>query len=396
MKPDTIKQNLNTQTMTIDLEKDLFHKTGIEEIISVESLKKLLETVEKPNHYIGFEISGKIHLGTGIGTMKVVRKLQELGFTCKIFLADWHTWINDKLGGDREFIKRAAREFFIPMFDACADIAGADKSKIEYILGSDLYNNTEDYWATLINAAKKTTLSRMQRSVTIMGRKEGENMDFAKLIYPIMQVADIFALDAHVAHAGTDQRKAHVVALECADQITINPLQDDEGNVLKPVCIHHHLTMGLSTPSVWPLTDEMKKDPTISEELKMSKSKPGSAIFVTDSEDVIRASIKKAFCPPQEIDYNPVLDWIKSFVFDLLPDGETWTVERPEKWGGNVAYENIEDLKKDYKDDKIAGEDLKNNLAEWLVNLLEPTRKLTEDPNIKEILEKIESYSVKR
>ena len=377
-------------------ENNLKHKSGIEEILSFESFEKLLKDVKHPKHYIGFEISGKVHLGTGISTMKVIKKLQEYGFSCQILLADWHTWINDKLGGDRDFIHQVALEYFKPVFEICAEIVGADKSKIEYVLGSDLYEKDKNYWANLINVAKKTTLSRMQRSITIMGRKEGENMDFSKLIYPVMQVADIFALKANVAHAGMDQRKIHVVALDCADQITIDPLLDDQGNTIKPVCIHHHLSMGLSTPPVWPITDEMKKDPAISESLKMSKSKPGSAIFVTDSEETIRNSIKKAFCPPLIIEYNPIIDWINSFVFDLLPDQKAWVVKRDEKWGGNVQYTNIEQLKQDYIEDKISGQDLKNNLADWLVELLEPARIFAQTDKIKSIIQRIESYSISK
>lgn len=396
MKPDTITHNSAQSTMTIDVETDLFHKTGIEEVLSMDRFKELLENVENRHHYIGFEISGKVHLGTGLGTMKVIKKLQEYGFTCKIFLADWHTWINDKLGGDREFIEKVAKEFFIPVFNICADIVGADKDKIQFVFGTDLYKTDALYWETLINVAKNTNLSRMQRSVTVMGRKENDSLDFAKLIYPVMQAADVFALNAHVAHGGMDQRKIHVVAIEVGDNIKTEPLKNDKGEVLKPVCIHHHLTMGLSTPSVWPLTDEMKKDPAISEDLKMSKSKPGSAIFVTDSEETIRTLIKKAFCPPKEINYNPILDWINSFVFDLLPDNESWTIQRDAKWGGNVEYKNIEDLKKDYAEDKISGEDLKNNLANWLIELLKPAREFGELQSTKDIIEKIESFSAKR
>ena len=69
----------------------------------------------------------------------------------------------------------------------------------------------------------------MQRSITILGRKEGEQHDFAKLIYPAMQAADIFALGVHIAQAGMDQRKAHVVARDVATKMRINPLRDASG-----------------------------------------------------------------------------------------------------------------------------------------------------------------------
>ncbi|MEI7604429.1 MAG: tyrosine--tRNA ligase [bacterium] len=375
---------------------NILHKTGIQEILSEQDLIYILENVKNPNHYIGFEISGKLHIGQGIGTMKVIKKLQELGVHCTIFLADMHTLINDKLGGDKLFIRKTAKEYFIPAFNACAKIVGADPDKITYILGSELYASSPEYIETLMEVSKNTTLARMTRSVTIMGRKEGDSIDFSKLLYPPMQVADIFTMNIHIAHAGMDQRKAHVIAIDTADKIKNRSIKDDKGNKIKPVAIHHKLVKGLAAPSIWPLTDEQKNDSSVMESLKMSKSKPGSAIFVTDSEEVIKSTMKKAFCPPLDVEYNPIIDWIDAFVFDLIKDGEKWLVKRDEKWGGNVEYTNIDQVKKDYMDDKISGQDLKNNLADWLVELLAPARKLTEDQNIRDIISGIEKYQVKR
>ena len=97
------------------------------------------------------------------------------------------------------------------------------------MLGTDLYHHNDAYWATLIDVAKNTSLARMQRSITILGRREGESVDFAKLIYPPMQVADIFIQGINLAHAGMDQRKAHVVARDVAAKMRVSPLRDANG-----------------------------------------------------------------------------------------------------------------------------------------------------------------------
>lgn len=41
----------------------------------------------------------------------------------------------------------------------------------------------------------------------------------------------------------------------------------------------------------------------------MSKSNPDSAIFMEDSAKEVEKKIKKAYCPPQVIDQNPILDY---------------------------------------------------------------------------------------
>ena len=98
---------------------------------------------------------------------------------------------------------------------------------MEFVLASDLYRDDDEYWATVIEVSKNTTLARMQRSISIMGRQERESIDFAKLIYPAMQAADIFTLGVHIAHAGMDQRKAHVIARDVATQMRIHAVRGD-------------------------------------------------------------------------------------------------------------------------------------------------------------------------
>ena len=72
-------------------------KNNTEEIMTEEDLKLLLDSRTKIKHYIGFEISGKIHLGTGLMCMSKVKDFMDAGIDCSIFLADWHSWINYKL-----------------------------------------------------------------------------------------------------------------------------------------------------------------------------------------------------------------------------------------------------------------------------------------------------------
>lgn len=47
---------------------DLIIRDPIEEVVTRDELKGLLETVAYPKHYIGLEVSGKLHLGSLILT----------------------------------------------------------------------------------------------------------------------------------------------------------------------------------------------------------------------------------------------------------------------------------------------------------------------------------------
>src|SRR3990167_4612403 len=245
-----------------------------EEIITPENLEFLLKSEKPLKHYIGFEISGKIHLGTGSVCMRKVKDFADAGVKVNIFLADYHTWINDKLGGDLENIKRVAVGYFKEGLSIAYQCLGGEPKDLNFILGSDFYHNNDKFWLTLIEVGKNTTLSRMQRSITILGRKEGGEVDFAKLLYPAMQVADIFVGGFHFSQAGLDQRKANVIARDVANQIKFSPLKINDKTV-KPVAIHHHLLLGLEKPLIGEKGEEASQ---IS--MKMSKSKPDSAVFI--------------------------------------------------------------------------------------------------------------------
>lgn len=361
-------------------------KRNTEEVMTEEDLKALLESGIKIKHYIGFEISGKIHLGTGLMCMLKIKDFMDAGIDCSIFLADWHTWINDKLGGDRETIKRVAVEYFKEGMKASLKCVGGNPEKLKFVLGSDLYHNNDNYWVTMVDISKNISLARMMRSITIMGRKEGEAVDFAKLIYPSMQVADIFAQGINLPHAGLDQRKAQVIAREVALKLKENALLDKQGNKIKPVAVHHHLILGLGKPPMWPVPKEQLQDLWAS--LKMSKSKPDSCVFIHDSPEEIKRKINQAFCYEGEIEFNPILDWVKYLIF--RDDKCKLEIKRDNKFGGNKTYTSYNSLEKDFAEKKLHPMDLKNSVAEALIKLLEPARKHFEKPNVKKMLEELE------
>jgi len=363
-----------------------------EEILTEEDLKAYLQSGLKLKHYIGFEISGKVHLGTGLMSMSKVKDFMDAGIDCSIFLADWHTWINDKLGGDRDVIKRVAVGYFKEALKASLKCLGGEPEKLKFVLGTDLYHNNDKYWETLIDVCKSTTLGRMQRSITILGRKEGEGVDFAKMIYPPMQVADIFIQGVNIAHAGLDQRKAHVIARDVALKLKINPLKDQKGKVIKPVAVHHHLILGLQKPPIWPVPKEQMQE--LWSTMKMSKSVPGSAVFIHDSPDEIRKKLNNAFCPEGDVEFNPVLDWAQYLIF--RDKKSKLKVERPEKFGGNVEFSSFDELKNAFRDKKLHPLDLKKAVAEKLIEILEPARKHFEQPKIKAMKEELERLIVTR
>ncbi|MFH0922431.1 MAG: tyrosine--tRNA ligase, partial [Candidatus Micrarchaeota archaeon] len=79
---------------------DIAASPPVAEVVTREELEKLFDEKAHPKHYIGFEISGLIHVGTLFVSGAVINHLLSAGAECTVFLADWHSVINNKLGGN--------------------------------------------------------------------------------------------------------------------------------------------------------------------------------------------------------------------------------------------------------------------------------------------------------
>ena len=369
---------------------------NLEETLTEDELKGLIKSDKPLVHYIGFEISGKVHLGQGLAVMQKVKEVHDAGAETIIWLADWHGWINNKLDGTLETASKMAREYFAEAMKAAYLCVGGNPNDLVFKQGSELYQDM-DFWAKTIKVAKATTLSRMMRSTDIMGRLARESSSSATIFYPAMQAADIFQMGVNIAHAGTDQRNVHIVARDAAKEV----------GFAKPIAIHHHLIMGLkplgesNDPKLKELANKASGTSGLSYEekaelitsLKMSKSKPDTAIFITDSPEEIKRKVNNAYCPEGTVEFNPILDWTKYLIFYF--DGSTLTISRKEEHGGEITYKSYDELEKDYLDKKLHPQDLKAAIAEWLITRLEPARVYFEDPERKKALEEIEKLTAK-
>ncbi len=243
-----------------------------------------------------------------------------------------------------------------------------------------------DYWKLVIQVGKTNALKRFIRTAEMMGREESlEKLTAAHIIYSCMQVADIFMLGAKITQLGMDQRKVNMLAREIGPQL----------GFWKPVVVSHHMLMWLDKP---PTTDSSDKI-TQAINMKMSKSKPDSAIFMTDTFEDIKRKINKAYAPEGVIKQNPILEYCKHIIFQSFDRLQTDSlkIERPEKFGGNLNIKTYEDLEKIYAEKQLHPMDLKQAVIRDLDTLLQPVRRhFEQNQEAKKLLEKVRSYQVTR
>lgn len=350
-----------------------------EEIIQEDELKKLLESGEEIVAYDGFEPSGQIHIAQGLLRAINVNKMIKAGVKFKMWVADWHALTNNKLGGDLEKLKVTGK-YFIEVWRA----SGMDLSKVEFLWASDMVKDS-NYWQLVIRVGMTNKLARFIRTAEFMGREDSaEKLTAAQIIYPCMQIADIFKLGAKITQLGMDQRKVNMLAREVGPQL----------GFWKPVVVSHHMLMGLGKP---PSASSDTTTRTV--ENKMSKSNPDHAIFMTDTKEDIKRKINKAYCLEGDTKENPVLEYCRYIIFESLDKlgTDSFVVERPEKFGGTLKFKTYSELEKVFAEKQLHPADLKQAVAGYLDQLLEPVRKhFEENVAAKALLEKVKSYQVTR
>lgn len=358
--------------MDVESRLSLIKQVG-EEILTEEELRTLLSEKKTFTAYDGFEPSGRIHIAQGILRTINVNKMISAGGKFKMLVADWHGWANNKMGGDLGKIQTVGK-YFIEVWKAC----GMDLDNVEFVWANDAVSDPE-YWKIVMQVARNSTMNRIIRCGQIMGRKEAEVLQASQILYPCMQAADIFYLKADICQLGMDQRKVNVLARELGEKL----------GFWKPAVVSHHMLMGLGKPA------SNEADATERAiDMKMSKSKPDSSIFMTDSREEIFRKIKNAYCPEKQVLENPVLEYCKYIVCEKFPETR---IERPEKYGGNLEIRGYPELESLYLSGKLSPVDLKGAVSEHIDRLVAPVRSHFEkDSSARALLEEVGSFQITR
>jgi tyrosyl-tRNA synthetase len=304
-----------------------------EEVVTKEELDALINSDKQCSAYVGYEPSGKIHMGHVLTVNKLL-DLQQAGFIITVLLADVHAYLNEK--GTMDEVRKIA-----DYNKRCFIALGLDEKKTNFVLGSS-YQLDQKYMMDVLKLARSTTLNRARRSMDEVSR-DAENPKVSQMIYPIMQALDIAHLGVDVAVGGIDQRKIHMLAREGLPDLGYRA----------PICIHTPILLGLDGK-------------------KMSSSK-SNYISVDDTPEDIKKKMKGAFCVEGEVKDNPVLALFK---YHIMPRYPEIVVKRPEKYGGNLHYGNYEALETDFGEKKLHPMDLKTAASEYMNEILTPVRKL--------------------
>lgn len=325
----------------------------VEEVVGVDHLIEALHNDASLGGdgvlrcYVGFEPSGKAHIGWKVLALQL-RRMLDADANVMVFLADWHAWVNDKFNGDMDAIQTTAvymEETFRALLDHPPEGEGPGELQFKY--ASELMESS-DYWARVLRCSKGATLAMVRKTFTIMGRDEASSdHDLSKFYYPAMQAADIFEMNIDIAIGGMDQRKAHMFMRDVASKY----------GWAKATCLHT------------PIISSLKASGSRMESFdhKMSKSDPNGALLLHDTHEQIRKKMRKAYISPDD-PQSPVYELAEHI---LLPEfGEIVVTPNP-KFGEPSTWTDLDAFRAAVMDGTLHPLDAKFGVADGLSKGLE-------------------------
>jgi len=225
-----------------------------------------MATAQKQIVVSGIQPSGKLHIGNYVGAVRNWIRLQDEGYRCFFFLADYHSISGDYLPDEK-------RE---QIMDLAANLLAlsVDPAKCTLFLQSHVPEHTELCW--VFNTVTPVAfLERMTQFKDKSGQQD-KNVNMGLFDYPVLQAADILAYKGALVPVGRDQVQ-HV------------ELTRDIGRFFNN-------KFGETFPETKPLLTDVPKLRSLTDPLKkMSKSLGDkSYVALTDEPDAISEKLKRA------------------------------------------------------------------------------------------------------
>lgn len=239
----------------------------------------------------GVRPTGNLHLGNYFGAVKNFVKMQE-EFNCYFFIADYHSLTTHPNPADLHANVRTVISEYI----AC----GLDPEKATIYVQSDIPEIPELYLLLGMLAYK----GELEKTTTFKDkvRKQENNINAGLLTYPVLMAADILIHRAHYVPVGKDQEQHLEMTRNYAKRFN-----------------HIYNTEVFPEPEAFNFSNKLVKVPGLDGNGKMGKSEgPNNAIYLADTEDVLRKKIMKAKTdggPQSENEEKP--DYIQN-LFDLM------------------------------------------------------------------------------
>ncbi|CUM55472.1 unnamed protein product [Debaryomyces tyrocola] len=321
---------------------------NLQEVLNGAIIKNVLENEKRPlKIYWGTAPTGKPHCGYFVPMLKLAHFLKA-GCEVKVLLADLHAFL-DNMKAPLEVVNYRAK-YYECVVKAILTSINVPIEKLIFVVGSS-YQLTPEYTMDIFRMSNSVSQNDAKRAGADVV-KQVANPLLSGLIYPLMQALDEEHLGVDAQFGGVDQRKIFVLAEENLQSIGYKK----RAHLMNPMV------------------------PGLGQGGKMSASDPNSKIDILDDPKQVRKKVNSAYCAPGEIENNGLIAFIE-YVIQPIQELQSekdgvfkLDIDRPEKYGGPISYDSIDELKADFSSEKLSPVDLKSGVAEKIIELLAPIR----------------------
>jgi len=340
---------MSVSTMTPAEKKELM-KRNLQETLGEDRIDEILKTRDL-KIYWGTATTGKPHIAYFVPMSKIADFLNA-GCEVTILFADLHAYL-DNMKAPWELLKLRT-EYYEHAIKAMLTSIGVNLEKLKFVRGTE-FQLSKEYTLDVYRLSSVVTEHDARKAGAEVVKQVSHPL-LSGLLYPGLQALDEQYLGVDAQFGGVDQRKIFTYA----EKYLPNLGYAKRAHFMNP------MVPGLTGA-------------------KMSSSEAESKIDLLDSANDIKKKLKKAFCEPGNITDNGVLSFCKYVIFPVALKGEDFLIERPEDHGGNITYPNFEDLEKEFAAEKVHPGDLKVSVEKYLNRLLDPVRKIFEQPELQKL-----------
>ncbi|XP_017772453.1 PREDICTED: tyrosine--tRNA ligase, cytoplasmic [Nicrophorus vespilloides] len=326
---------------------------NLQEVLGEDKIKTILKERDL-KIYWGTATTGKPHVAYFVPMSKIADFLRA-GAEVTILFADLHAYL-DNMKAPWELLALRT-QYYEHSIKAMLKSIGVSTEKLKFVKGTD-YQLSKEYTLDVYRLSSVITEHDAKKAGAEVV-KQVDHPLVSGLLYPGLQALDEEYLKVDAQFGGIDQRKIFTFAEKYLPQLG------------------YQKRAHLMNPMVPGLTGG-----------KMSSSEDESKIDLLDSPANVKKKLKKAFCEPGNITNNGVLSFVKHVVFPLLAKDEKFVVPRNADYGGDIEYDNFELLEAGFAKEEIHPGDLKTAVENYINRLLEPVRKVFEEPSLKALAAK--------
>lgn len=289
-------------------------------------------SIKSKRIYWSVQVSNRINIAYFIPAIKIGQSLDS-GAHVTILIGDLHSQIL----GDKGPSMKAKRDYYRTALKLIIGNVCKNTDHLDIVDGSEIElkaNFMLDFYlvagSTQIDKANEAT-----RDVV----KQTKHPLLGGLVYPIVRTVDEKYVKAEGQLASETEEKVLAFANESSPKL----------KHFAEIRLFYTPLKGLSAG----------KAPVVQEE--------DDQIDILDNPKQVKKKISKAFCEPGNVIDNGVLPILREVIFPIYG---SFNISRPAEYGGDVNYSTIEEVERDFSEQKLHPGDLKKGLESQVVAML--------------------------